>query len=77
MEKSLQINQWLLSRGISQEVLNDAGVHFDGKRIVIPVKDINGNIVFNKYRRDPDSEEGPKYFYETGSSGALFNVHTV
>lgn len=80
-EKSLLqqqiVNEWLLGRGISQEVLNDAGVHFDGQRIVIPVKDINGNIIFNKYRRHPNSTEGPKYWYEKGSTAALYNVHTL
>ena len=77
MSSLQRITTWLLSRGLSQEVIDASGVHWNGSKIVIPVKDIDGNVIFNKYRRDPESEDGPKYFYETGSSAALFNVHTV
>lgn len=72
-----RINQWLLKRGISQEAINTSGISFINGRIVIPIKDHLGNFIFNKYRRDPEQSEGPKYTYEPGSIATLYNAHTV
>ena len=78
-QKSLQINQWLLGRGLSQEVIDASGIYWNGKSVVIPIFDKDKNFLFNKYRRDPFStdENLPKYTYETGSTAALYNVHTL
>lgn len=78
-QKSLQINQWLLGRGLSQEVIDASGIHWNGSKIVIPIFDKDKNFLFNKYRKDPFStdENIPKYTYETGSTAALYNVHTL
>lgn len=83
MDKKVQnmlpknINQYLLDRGISQTVIESANLNWDGHRIVIPVFDENRNFLFNKYRRSPDVEEGPKYMYDTGATSALYNLHTI
>lgn len=76
--KEQQINEWLLSRGISQEVIKEAGIYFDGEKIVIPIKDHDGKHLFNKKRIDPFTEaEYPKYTYEIGTTAALYNSHTI
>ena len=76
--KEQEINQWLLNRNISQEVIDNSGIYFDGDRIVIPVKDEYGHHIFNKKRKDPWANDGTsKYIYETGSIATLYNVHTV
>jgi DNA primase len=77
MEK--RINDWLLARKISQEVIDNSGLMWNGKKIVIPVKDMWGKTIFNKYRRDPNLQNStePKYTYDAGASGALFNIHTI
>lgn len=72
-----KITHWLLNRGISQRVIEDADIHFKDDKIVIPVRDEYGNHIFDKKRRNPFKAEGPKYTYETGSIATLYNVHTV
>lgn len=72
-----EIKDWFLARGISEKILDESEVSFNGDRVVIPVKDINGKIIFNKYRRNPFREDGPKYIYDKGFSSALFNIHTI
>lgn len=47
-------------------------IGWDGSRIVIPI-----NGVFNKYRRSPFSEYGPKYSYEAGATSAIFNMKSL
>lgn len=77
MEK--RISEWLLARKLSQEVIDEAGLKWNGKKIVIPVKDYFGTVIFNKYRRDPNLQNStePKYTYDAGASGALFNAHKI
>lgn len=61
--------EWLINRGISESVLNKFNIQSELSKIVIPV-----NNSFNKYRRDPFSEDGPKYTYSKGSKVSLFNL---
>lgn len=72
-----EILQWFLNRGVSEEVLLKAGIYFENNKIVYPVKDKEGNVLFSKYRRNPYSEEGPKYTYKKGSSAHLYNIETI
>lgn len=70
--------QWLLDRKISYELLQTIGVSVnDEGKVVIPVRDENGKIIFNKYRRNPSEDSGPKYTYDAGSKSSLFNLHTI
>jgi len=69
--------QWLLDRKISYELLQTTGIFVKDGQIVIPVKDEFGKLLFNKYRRNPFSFEGPKYTYDSGSKASLFNSHTL
>ncbi len=65
---------WLLNRGISEAVLDEFKISSAYSRIVIPIKDSHGIIIFNKYRRDPEEDVGAKYTYDTGASIRLFNI---
>lgn len=67
---------WLKQRGLGPEVIKSNGIAWDerGKRIAIPIRDVDGNTKFHKYRRDPKSVDGPKYTYDTGSTRALFGI---
>lgn len=73
------ITEWFLKRTLSLDVLNDFGVRWDdrNKVIVIPVCDPNGKFLFNKYRRDPASDEGPKYSYDSGGFMTLFGADKI
>lgn len=78
MEKKLPspIYQWLITRGISDSTITEYQISWNGTRIVLPVHDSQGKILFNKYRRDPNSTEGPKYLYEKGGSSTLYGMKT-
>lgn len=66
------IRLWLNQRGISDIIIDKYEITFADGRIVIPVHDSNGNIIFRKHRRNPESDEGPKYKYDFGSNSALY-----
>lgn len=69
------IENYFNSRKISADILKDFNVHFADENIVIPVLDLEGNFSFNKYRRSPLSEVGPKYFYDKGGKTTLYGWH--
>ncbi len=71
------IKSYLNKRGISDATIENSGIIWDGNRIVIPVKDINGQTLFNKYRRSPLSESGPKYSYDKGATAQLYNIQSI
>lgn len=71
------ILEYLKARAISEDVIEMNSIGWDGNRIVIPVYDRFGNFLFNKYRRSPFSEEGPKYTYDKGSSSALYHINVA
>lgn len=75
------VRNWLKERGISNKVIEEAGLHWNGESIVIPIKDKNGKTLFRKYRRDPklDGTETdiPKYQLEKGSTAMLYNSHLL
>ncbi len=72
-----RIKIWLNNRGISDEILEEFQIGWNGNQIVIPIHDEFGNKLFNKYRRDPESTEGPKYRYEKGSSSVLYGLKGI
>ncbi len=74
----LNIIEWLHARGITDAVLAVNGIDWNGTHLVIPIKDPDGNFLFNKYRRDPfGPTDQPKYKYEAGSTAHLFNAHKL
>lgn len=70
-----KVAQFFSLRGIDYETLKRFGVYWNGSEIVIPIKNEKGETLFKKYRRSPESEEGPKYRNEHGSSVTLFNYN--
>lgn len=82
MQQNIFFNDWVHRRHISQYVIDEFGVHWGynpvfGECIVIPVHTTEGEIAFNKYRRDPRQEQKPKYLYDKGSSIVLYGLHKI
>lgn len=71
-----RIEAWLQQRTITDEVICEYGIAFE-KSIIIPVHNEKGELLFNKYRRDPEITEGPKYRYEKGATSALYGLKTL
>lgn len=71
MQENIVVN-WFNNRKISESVLTEFGVHFDGDKIIIPVLNKEGNFSFNKYRCHPLKDVKPKYWYDKGSSVELY-----
>lgn len=69
-----RIRAYLNGRGISDKVLFENKITWDGTRIVIPVFNADGVWIHNKYRRDPAASEGPKYTYDKGATAALYGI---
>lgn len=70
-----EIRNWLIDRGISNEVINRNYLGWNGKAITIPVFNDEGEFVFFKFRKSPnDQTEGPKYWYEKGNEAMLYNA---
>lgn len=69
--------EWLNARGIIDAVIfkNNISVNEAGE-IVIPIYDPAGTFLYNKYRRNPWSDDGPKYRYDKGASAALYNLNS-
>jgi len=63
--------RWLFDRGLTEEVIADAGLHIYSHRIAIPVTKDNGRT-FNKYRRDPAATIGDKYGTDPGGKRTLY-----
>ncbi len=69
--------KWLHERGLTEEILTEARVEIQDNRIVIPIINPEGHVLFNKYRRAPHIEDGPKYTYETGAKSTLFGLNLI
>ena len=68
-----RIRHWLFNRGISEETIVRHHIGWNGRAITIPVFDRSGRFAFFKYRRDPDATgDGPKYWFDRGSSPELY-----
>lgn len=72
-----RIRDYLNTRGITDEVISKYNITWNGINIVIPVYNELGNFIFNKYRRDPGSEIGPKYKYDVGSILSIYNAQIL
>lgn len=74
----IQIREWLNARAISNPIINNAKIGWNGTAITIPIFDVDGNFSFFKYRKDPDNKtEGPKYWYEKGHDAMLYRSHLI
>jgi DNA primase len=71
---------FLNNRKISDEVISDFNLRVGenptiGECLVIPVTDSEGNFLFNKYRRNPSSDDKPKYLYDKGGRVCLYGLN--
>lgn len=71
------ISQWLYGRGLTDDIITESRLEWRDEELIIPIFDEDRNFIFNKYRRNPFTTEGPKYRYDKGSTTALFNAHTL
>ena len=73
------IQEWLRARGLTDAVIAANGLDWNGTEIVIPIKDVDGKVLFNKFRRNPFTTDAdvPKYRYAYGSTSQLFGVDTI
>lgn len=72
-----RIRTYLNERGLNNTILEHNKITWDGERIVIPIFDVDGVWLFNKYRRDPAVTDGPKYTYDKGSKSALYGIDKI
>lgn len=73
------IHQWLLDRGISDEVITRFGLTtYDhptiGECLRIPITKGERGHTWAKYRRHPLDDRKPKYLYDTGGSVTLYGA---
>ncbi len=72
-----QVLEYFANHSISDAVVKEWQLSWNGQRLVIPIFDKNGETIFNKLRRNPASEEGPKYIFEKGGYMALYGIHKI
>lgn len=69
-----QVKTYFDDHKINQEILDDFKVSWNGKQIVYPIFDINGNTIFHIYRQ---FNIEPRFLYEKGSHVALYGIHKI
>lgn len=68
---------WLHNRKISDKVIYDFNLCTKNNRLVIPIHLPDGSFSFNKYRRSPLEESGPKYTYDKGGKLTLYGADKI
>lgn len=69
--------QYFKDHGITQTSIKKFDITYNKKKIIIPIKDEEGNVLFNKYRFldfDKEKADAIKFSYDEGSHAALFNL---
>lgn len=72
--------KYFKEHGITQDSIEKFGISFDEKKITFPVRDEEGNFLFNKYRYlnfDKEDANTTKFSYDKGSSSTLFNTEVL
>lgn len=81
-DENTQAFDWLKRRGITDNVITAFNISVEDvpslglkKAIVIPVRHIDGQHSFNKYRRSPlEGDIKPKYLFERGGKVTLYGA---
>lgn len=72
------VRNWLVAeRGISESVVADARIGWDGKHITIPIFDENGKLLFVKRRQHQKNGQGPKYLNQKGAKATIFGAERL
>lgn len=69
--------EYLKEHGISEKTQEKFNLIFTKDKVIIPVKDAQGKVLYNKYRHldfDPEDRDSKKYSFDEGSKTSLFNV---
>jgi uncharacterized protein YbaR (Trm112 family) len=72
--------EYLEEHGISDESVKKFDLYADSNRLVIPIKDEIGELLYNKYRNLEYSKDDPnasKYTFDRGSHPTLFNTTSL
>lgn len=71
--------QYFKDHGITQASVKKFDLTFNKKKIIFPIKDDEGNVLFNKYRYLEWTKEGsgPKFSYDEGSHASIFNTQVL
>lgn len=74
-----RIQQYLQhERGLSPEVIKKYEIGWDGENITIPIRNINGEYVYCKRRKDPkNNDSSPKYLFPKGVEAELFGRESI
>lgn len=69
---------WLAAeRHISLDIATKAGLTPYNNELSIPIRDMDGNLLFYKHRRSFKTSNGMKYRYDKGATAALFGIETL
>lgn len=74
-----EIRDWFgEDRGLTNEIINQAKLGWDGTSVIIPIPDGKGGWLYAK-KRQPPGKEGvsPRYLLPTGAKTALFGRETL
>lgn len=74
-----EVRTWLTKgRGLSDSIISEAKIGWDGDRVIIPIPDGVGGWLFAKRRQAPGRDDGgAKYKYDAGSKAALFGAELL
>jgi DNA primase len=73
-----RIRQYLNSRGISDAVIDDQMIGWSGRRITIPIRDTEGNVIGFRRGRDPESDlASPKMLSDVGAEPMLYGCENL
>lgn len=76
MQLNNVFREWLHRRKITDSVIEEFSLTGESE-IIIPVLDKKGHFYFNKYRRSPLKDSGPKYWYDKGGTLALYAASKI
>lgn len=74
MNFPLQVKKYFDDHAISQKILDDFKVEWNGRQIVYPIFNTSGKIIFHIYRQFNNE---PRFLYQKGSHVSLYGIHKI
>jgi len=72
-----RIREYLNGRGISDRMIEEHVLGWNGERITFPIFNREGKLAFFKLAKDPEDQEGPKMVIPLGGSAELYGWEHV
>ena len=73
-----RIRSYLNQRCIPDEIIGKFKLGWNGSAITIPIYNIKKEVIFFKYRKDPeDQSDKAKYWYDAGSEAELYGWENI